>query len=92
MGALQIACTKEVRDDGSIIEVVIWELPQPLARSTHCFKYRLFYGAAGLSRVRYDNERGKADHRHMGDEEFEYTFTTLDRLLDDFERDIENWS
>ena len=62
------------------------------ARSTHCFKYRLFYGAAGLSRVRYDNERGKADHRHMGDEEFEYTFTTLDRLLDDFERDIENWS
>lgn len=61
MKAALLARTKEVRDDGSIVEVVVWELPEPLPPSTHRFKYRLFYGAAGVCRVRYDNERGKGD-------------------------------
>ena len=41
--------------------------------------------------LRYDNERGKGDHRHVGEKEEDYTFTTLEKLLDDFERDVENW-
>ena len=84
--------TKEVRDDGSIVEVVVWELTEPVPPSAHRFKYRLYYGAAGVVRVRYDNERGKGDHRHIGEREEDYRFTTVDRLLDDFERDISNWS
>jgi hypothetical protein len=84
--------TKEVRDDGSIVEVVVWELAEPVPPSAHRFKYRLYYGAAGVVRVRYDNERGKGDHRHIGEREEDYRFTTVDRLLDDFERDISNWS
>jgi hypothetical protein len=39
-----LARTKEIRDDGAIVEVVIRELPEPLSPSTHSFKYRLFYG------------------------------------------------
>ena len=67
------------------------ELLEPLSPSVHCFKYRLFYGVAGNCRVRYDNERGKGDHRHIDDDEENYAFTTLDQLLEDFEHDIANW-
>jgi hypothetical protein len=92
MKASFIARTKEIRDDGSIVEIVIWELPEPLPPSVHGFKYRLFYGSASEERVRYDNERGKGDHRHVGGREEAYVFTSIDQLLDDFERDIEDWS
>lgn len=91
MKAVLLAHTKDVRGDGSIVEVVVWELPGPLPPSAHPYKYRLYYGAEGDSRVRYDNERGKGDHRHIGEKEEDYTFTTIDQLLDDFERDIANW-
>ena len=92
MGAALLAHSKEVRDDGSIVEVIIWELSEPLPPSLHRFKYRLYYGVAGVTRVRYDNERGKGDHRHIGPREEPYTFATIERLLDDFERDVEEWS
>ena len=92
MRAVLLAHTKEVRDDGSIVEIVIWELPEALPPSAHRYKYRLFYGLTGATRVRYDNERGKGDHRHFGEEQHDYVFTTLEQLLDDFERDIANWS
>ena len=92
MNALALARSKEIRDDGTIIEVVIWQLPVPLPPSVHQYKYRLFYGSASECRVRYDNERGKGDHRHVAGLEFAYEFTTVDHLLDDFERDVENWS
>jgi hypothetical protein len=92
MAAILIAKAKEVRDDGSIVEVVIWELPQPIPPSTHFYKYRLYYGADGICRVRYDNERGKGDHRHLGDREEDYNFISIERLLADFEHDINEWS
>ena len=88
----EIAKAKEIRDDGSIVEIVIWELPVPLTPSTHRYKYRLYYGATGMARVRYDNERGKGDHRHLGEREEDYLFTTLEQLLADFEQDINDWS
>ena len=92
MKAVLLAHTKDVRSDGSVVEVVVWELPEPLPPSTHLYKYRLYYGADGHSRVRYDNERGKGDHRHIDEKEEDYVFTTVDQLFDDFERDIANWS
>ena len=88
MDAVPIARAKEARDDGSIVEIVIWELPEPLPPSSHPYKYRLYFGTPGVSHVRYDNERGKGDHRHLGAQEASYSFTTIEQLLDDFERDI----
>jgi hypothetical protein len=38
--------------------------------------------------VRYDNERGKGDHRHRDSKESRYAFNTLERLLADFWRDV----
>jgi hypothetical protein len=72
MDAALLVRVKEVRDDGSIVEIVVWELPEPLLPSTHDYKYRLYFGAGGVSRVRYDNERGKGDHRHIGEDQYEY--------------------
>jgi hypothetical protein len=92
MKATPLARSKEVRDDGTIVEVVIWELPEPLPPCEHRFKYRLFYGRPGEERVRYDNERGKGDHRHFAGAETAYEFVSLDRLLDDFEHDLQAWS
>jgi hypothetical protein len=91
MKAVSLARTKEVRDDGTIVEVVIWELTEPLPPSNHLFKYRLYYGKPQEERVRYDNERGKGDHRHVAGRELTYVFVSVDQLLDDFERDVQNW-
>jgi hypothetical protein len=62
-----------------------------LAPCTHLYKYRLYFGADGHCRVRYDNERGKGDHRHVNGVEQVYSFASLSALLDDFQRDVENW-
>ena len=89
--ATLLAKSKEVRDDGTIVEIVVWELPKPVPPCVHRFKYRLFYGLPGQERVRYDNERGKGDHRHVAGSETGYNFGSLDQLLDDFERDVQEW-
>ena len=91
MNTTLVAQAKEVRDDGSIVEIVVWELAEPLPPCAHPYKYRLFFGRSGESFVRYDNELGKGDHRHAGGEESNYDFTTLETLLTDFERDVSNW-
>lgn len=92
MKATRLVHSKEVRDDGSIVEIVVWEVPEPSRPCVHRYKYRLFYGLPGSERVRYDNERGKGDHRHVAGIEVPYNFTSIDQLLDDFERDVDSWS
>ncbi len=75
---------------GRIIEVAIWHLSDSLTGSSHPYKYRLFYGKSdGSCIVRYDNERGKGDHRHVADGEEPYIFLTLYKLIEDFEADTE---
>jgi len=63
--------------------------PSPEVR--HDYKYRLALVVNGNCVMRYDNELGKGDHKHMGEEETFYPFTTPEALLDDFWRDIDNW-
>ncbi|MGA3115663.1 MAG: DUF6516 family protein [Syntrophobacteraceae bacterium] len=40
--------------------------------------------ADGLDVIRYDNERGKGDHRHTEGQEDQYSFETVKRLVLDF--------
>ena len=89
--AQSVINVKQIRDDGSVVEVVVWAVPEPLAPCTHGFKYRLYFGKGGDCRVRYDNERGKGDHRHVMGVERAYVFTTLEALLADFELDVSTW-
>jgi hypothetical protein len=92
MKAVLIAKAKEIRDDGSVVEIVVWRLAQALPPCTHLYKYRLYFGNGGQCRVRYDNERGKGDHRHLNNAEELYAFVSISQLLDDFQRDVETWS
>ena len=80
---------KFVYADGAIREMVIWRLPEPDTERPHGLKYSLFYGMSGRSIVRYDNERGKRDHRHCGDAEEAYSFSTVEQLIQNFAADIE---
>ena len=79
---------KYIYADGAIREMVIWQIPTPDKERPHGLKYRLYYGYRGQSLVRYDNERGKGDHRHEGDREKQYQFTSVEQLIEDFKGDI----
>lgn len=72
------------------IEGVIWQVPQPVPPSEHPYKYRLVYIEAGQRMVGYDNERGKGDHKHIGEQELPYVFSDVATLLVDFKQDLEN--
>jgi len=80
---------KITRDDGSIIQVVVWELPVPLKQSRHRYKYRLYFGKGGICLVRFDNEQGKGDHTHIKGVEAPYHFTDIPGLLRDFKQAIQ---
>ena len=73
------------------IEVVVWRLRESLSGSTHNLKYRLAYVVGDECVLRYDNEAGKGDHRHVGTEETPYVFVSVDQLLDDFLADVAQW-
>ena len=88
MRATLIIHTKAVYDDGSIVEMTVWRVPKRVHGSDHEFKYSLFYGRDGVRVVGYDNEAGKGDHRHMDGDEASYTFTTIERLIEDFKTDV----
>jgi hypothetical protein len=73
--------------DHAFAELVIWQLPG----SEHRFKYRLAFVVNGCGVLRYDNEAGKGDHRHVGATETAYAFTTIEKLLADFWADVDAW-
>jgi Family of unknown function (DUF6516) len=77
--------------DGRFVELKVWRVPRPVRGSTHGYKYSLAYVVRGTCVVRYDNEAGKGDHRHVGGRETTYRFSTIDRLLDDFWSDVDGW-
>lgn len=75
---------KNVNPDGSILELVVWRVPEPVPPSEHSYKYRAVYVANGKRIVGFDNERGKGDHCHLDGKEVAYRFTTVEQLVEDF--------
>ena len=79
---------KEDLADGGIIQAVVWELPIPMKGSMHRYKYRLYFGRSGTCLVRFDNEQGKGDHKHVKGVESPYQFKGIPTLLKDFREAI----
>ncbi len=77
---------------GGIVVGVVWQMADPVPPSDHPFKYRLAYLVNDERVVGFDNERGKGDHKHVGTEEYAYAFVDVDRLIDDFWREVEKWN
>jgi Family of unknown function (DUF6516) len=74
---------------GAFVELVIWQLPRKLPGSEH--RYRLALIHQGVCVVRYDNEAGKGDHRHIGRREEPYEFVDLETLIHDFRAAIREY-
>lgn len=92
MNALELMDTRLVYSDVAFAELVLWRLPKPLLGCMHCFKYRLAYVVRSVCVLRYDNEAGKGDHRHYGNRESRYVFTSPDHLIAAFHTDIARWN
>jgi hypothetical protein len=73
------------------VEVVIWRVPVPVTGSLLTFKYRLALVSEDECVMRYDNEAGKGDHKHLGTREVPYQFVDIDTLQTDFWADVEAW-
>jgi hypothetical protein len=92
MKAVELLRMRVTLEESAFAEMVLWQLPEPIAGSAHRFKYRLAYVVDGACVVRYDNEAGKGDHRHFNKKESAYVFKTPDKLVADFQRDIARWN
>jgi hypothetical protein len=92
MRAVELINTRIPYSGSAFAELVLWRLAKPLDGSSHGFKYRLAYVVDGLCVLRYDNESGKGDHRHVGGRERAYAFTTPEKLIADFQKDIARWN
>ena len=92
MKAIQLVRTRITYTAAAFAELVLWQVPKPVAGSAHGCKYRLAYVVHEVCVLRYDNEDGKGDHRHFGSKESRYNFTTPDQLIADFQRDIARWN
>ena len=92
MKATPLLKQREQLTDEAFFEIVVWSGPNPVQPSQHSYKYKLVLIERGLRVIGFDNERGKGDHFHRGDPEFDYRFVTVDRLIDDFFSEVEKWN
>ena len=80
---------RHVLSETAFAELVVWRVPAAVRGSLHEFRYRLALVVQGECVLRYDNEAGEGDHRHVGKKEYEYRFKNAERLLADFWADVE---
>ena len=92
MKAIPLIRCRVVLARDAFAEVAVWHVPEPVSPSDHSFKYRLAYVVGGVCVLRYDNERGKGDHRHLAGQELDYLFSTPEQLMLDFNADITRWN
>jgi len=89
MAVAQLILKTKTTHQGGVVEMVVWQVPQPVPPSEHSFKYRLVFIRENKRVVGYDNERGKGDHKHQGTLEVRYKFVDIETLMADFLRDVE---
>jgi hypothetical protein len=77
--------------EATFVEIVIWHVPAPVRGSDHHFKYRLALVSDHECVLRYDNEAGKGDHKHIAEQELAYRFVDLETLQADFWVDVDTW-
>lgn len=91
MDAKLLLRERHILSENSFVEIVVWRLPASHPDNHHGFKYRLALVVDCECVLRFDNESGKGDHKHIGKDETPYVFTTPEALLEDFWHDIYKW-
>ena len=77
--------------DAMFVEIVVWKVPQPVRGSSHPYKYRLALVVQNECVLRYDNEAGKGDHKHVGSQEEPIVFVDVQTLRRAFFVDVDRW-
>lgn len=78
---------KQYKADGSFEEIKIWQVPETTDKP-YGLKYSFVYIVNGERVVGYDNYEGKGDHRHYRGKESPYVFKNLNKLWNDFKKDV----
>ncbi len=91
MPAVLLLKERVVLGEDRFAEVTIWRVPGKVPGSAHDFKYRLALVMDEVCVLRFDNEAGKGDHKHVGDRQEPYAFTTPEQLVADFWQEVERW-
>ncbi len=91
MKATPLLKERHAIDAQAFVELRVWKVPAPVRGSTHFFKYSLAFVIGGQCVLRYDNEQGKGDHRHIGEVEESYVFSSPEQLIADFWANIDRW-
>lgn len=88
MKTIQLVLERISYADDAFADIVVWKVPAPVPGSKHLYKYRLAFVVAGDCVLRYDNEAGKGDHRHLRGKESNYSFRSIEQLLMDFNAEV----
>lgn len=88
MPAIELMNLRIQIDDNAFASIRILEVDPAILGSNHTYKYSLAYVVNGECVMRYDNERGKGDHKHIGEREYPVTFTNIENLIASFQEDI----
>lgn len=91
MRAELIRHNRIIDEIGNIVEIKLWQLPNPTPDKPHGFKYSLVYIVGNKRIIGYDNSEGKGDYRHVKGVVEPYRFTSLEKLSEDFKQDIERY-
>lgn len=81
---------KKYFSDGSFQEIKIWKVSKSKDK-LHGLKYSFAYIVNDKRVVGYDNAEGKGDHKHYKGKEYPYKFQSLEKLWNDFKKDIERY-
>lgn len=88
MPAVELMNTRIQIADNAFVTIRILQVDPEILGSNHQYKYSLAYIVDGVCVMRYDNERGKGDHKHIGEQEYPVIFTTIQNLIASFHADI----
>ena len=91
MKATLLLHERHVPSESSFVEMLVWRVPKSMPGSAHGFKYSLALVVDGTCVLRYDNEAGKGDHKHVRGCEARYEFVDLASMQADFWNDVERW-
>ena len=91
MRAILLLRERLVLGERRFADIVIWRGPSSVRGSSHTLKYSLAFVVDDVCVLRFDNEAGKGDHKHIGEREVPYAFQGTDRLIEDFWTEVDNW-
>ncbi|MFX2609528.1 toxin-antitoxin system TumE family protein [Enterobacter mori] len=74
--------------EDAFTSITVWAVDPSIRGSQHEYKYSLAYVVQGVCVMRYDNEAGKGDHKHIGDIEYPVSFSSLEDLINQFFTDV----